>query len=333
MARIFTLTAGEVSAEISDLGGVVHRLFAPDRDGRVENVVLGLPSIDDYPGRNEPHFGEIVGRYANRIAGGRFVLDGSAHLLPRNDGENTLHGGPGGFGVQTWSVVSAEPERLALRLTSAAGANGFPGEVEVDVVYTLAAGGALRLDYRARTDAPTVLNLTNHTYWNLAGEGAGWVGGHVLQVAASRHVAAGAGQIPTGELPPVAGTPLDFSEPRALGERLRDPFLAPAKGYDHSLVVDGWDGETLVESARVEEPRSGRVLEIATTEPAVHVYSGNYLDATIVGSGGGVYRQTDGLALETQHFPDSPNQPAFPSTVLRPGEELASTTVFRLSAH
>ena len=306
-------------------------MLAPDREGRVANVVLGLPGAAP----SDSHFGAVAGRYANRIAGGAFTLDGTRYELPRNDGENTLHGGPEGFGRRTWTVAAEEPDRVELRLVSPDGDQGFPGTLEVRAGYALSAEGALRLDFRARTDRPTVVNLTNHTYWNLAGEGSGSVGGHVLRVAASRYAPAGPDHLPTGELAPVDGTPLDFREPTALGARLRDghPQLVAARGYDHSLLVDGWDGSTLVEAARVEEPESGRVLEVATTEPAVHVYSGNYLDATEVGTGGRVYRQTDGLALETQHLPDSPNRPEFPSTVLRPGEELRSTTVFRLSVH
>ena len=331
MGRTIELAAGDLTVEIAEVGAAIHRVLAPDREGRRANVVLGLPGAEP----SDAHYGAVVGRYANRIAGGAFTLDGTRYELPRNDGENTLHGGPEGFDGRTWTVAAEEADLVELRLESLDGDMGFPGRLEVSVAYALSADGALRLDYRARTDRPTVVNLTNHSYWNLAGEGSGWIGGHLLQVAASRFVPAGADHLPTGELAPVDGTPFDFREPTAVGARLRDghPQLAAARGYDHSLLVDGWDGSTLVEAARVEEPQSGRVLEVATTEPAVHVYSGNYLDATEVGTGDRIYRQTDGLALETQHLPDSPNRSEFPSTVLRPGEELRSTTVFRLSAH
>jgi aldose 1-epimerase len=322
MGDFYVLESPVLVARIASFGAILHTLEAPDREGRRANVVLGRPTLADYRADNRPNFGAVCGRYANRISGARFELDGVEHRLPANDGAHTLHGGPDGFDRRDWEA-ELDGDALVLRLTSPDGDMGFPGELHVEVRYTLR-DDALRIDYRAQTDRPTVANLTNHTYWNLAGEGAGSVEEHVLEVAASRFVQVGPGAIPTGELPPVDGTPLDFRTPRRLGERLRDEELALTRGYDHSLVLDG--------GARLHDPVSGRLLEVETTEPALHLYTGNYLDGTLAGTGGRLYRQGDGVALETQHFPDSPNRPAFPSTVLRPGGELRSTTTFRLGA-
>lgn len=326
MGDFYVLESPSLVARIASFGAILHTLEAPDREGRRANVVLGRPTVDDYRADNSPHFGAVCGRYANRIAGARFELDGVEYRIPANDGANALHGGPDGFDRRDWSA-ERDGEALVLGLTSADGDMGFPGELRVEVRYTLR-DDALRIDYRAETDRPTVVNLTNHTYWNLAGEGSGSIEDHVLEVAASRFVRVGAGAIPTGELPPVAGTPLDFRTPRRLGERLRDAHeqVALTRGYDHSLVLD--DGAH--PAGRLHDPVSGRVLEVETTEPALHVYTANYLDGTSVGTGGGLYRQGDGVALEAQHFPDSPNRPEFPSTVLLPGGELRSTTTFRL---
>jgi aldose 1-epimerase len=320
MGDFYVLESPVLVARIASFGAILHTLEAPDRDGRRANVVLGRPTLADYRADNSPNFGAVCGRYANRIAGARFELDGDEYRLPANDGAHTLHGGPDGFDRREWDAERAG-DALVLRLTSPDGDMGFPGELRVEVQYTLR-DDALRIDYRAQTDRPTVVNLTNHTYWNLAGEGSGSIEEHVLEVAASRYVQVGPGAIPTGEVPPVDGTPLDFRTPHRLGERLRDDRLALTRGYDHSLVLEG--------GARLHDPASGRVLEVETTEPALHVYTGNYLDGTLAGTGGGLYRQGDGVALETQHFPDSPNRPEFPSAVLRPGEELCSTTTFRL---
>lgn len=326
MSDFYVLESAVLTARVASFGAILHTLDAPDREGRRANVVLGRPTLDDYRADNDPHFGAVCGRYANRIAGARFTLDGIEHRLVANDGPNTLHGGPDGFDRREWEAERAD-DSLLLRLTSPDGDMGFPGELRVEVRYTLDED-ALRIDYRAETDRPTVANLTNHTYWNLAGEGSGSIEEHVLEVAASRFVRVGPGAIPTGELAPVDGTPLDFREPRRLGERLRDAHeqLALTRGYDHSLVLD--DGAQ--PAARLHDPASGRVLEVTTTEPALHVYTGNHLDGTLAGTSGGLYRQGDGVALEAQHFPDSPNHPEFPSTVLRPGDELRSTTTYRL---
>ncbi|HEX7581794.1 MAG TPA: aldose epimerase family protein [Gaiellaceae bacterium] len=329
MSELHVLESPALTARIASFGAILHTLEAPDRAGRWTNVVLGRPTLNDYRADNGPHFGAVCGRYANRLAGGRFTLDGVEYRVPANDGPNALHGGPEGFDRREWEA-EREDGALVLRLTSPDGDMGFPGELQVEVRYALE-GDALRIDYSAETDRPTVVNLTNHTYWNLAGEGSGSrsIEDHVLEVAGSRFVRMGPGTIPTGELVPVEGTPLDFRAPRRIGDRIRDAHeqLALTGGYDHSFVLD----ESAETAARLHDPGSGRVLEVTTTEPAVHVYTGNYLDGTLVGTGGGLYRQGDGVALETQHFADSPNRPEFPSTVLRPGERLSSTTVYRLS--
>jgi aldose 1-epimerase len=326
MGDLHVLESPVLSASITGFGAIVHRLEAPDRWGRRANVALGRPTIGDYRARNEAYLGAICGRYANRLAAGRFTLDGVEHRIPANDGPNALHGGPEGFARREWAVAG-EDGALVLRLTSPDGDMGFPGELAVEVRYAVESD-ALRIDYSAETDRPTVLNLTSHLYWNLAGEAAGSIEDHVLEVAASRFVPIGPGGIPTGELAPVEGTPFDFREPRRIGDRIRDAHeqLALAGGYDHSLVLDA----AAAPAARLHDPASGRLLEVTTTEPVLHVYTGNYLDGTLVGTGGRLYRAGDGIALETQHPPDAPNHPAFPSTVLRPGEHFRSTTVFRL---
>ena len=293
-------------AKILTYGGIVQELWAPDRDGKPANVVLGLPTLDDYVAENSPYFGAIIGRYANRIANGTFTLDGVTYRLPINDPPNSLHGGGEGFDSKIWTATALPPTRLRLHYTSPHGEEGYPGALSIDVTYTLTSENALKIDYHATTDRATVLNLTNHSYWNLCGEGSRPIDDHVLWLNADRYTPVDATLIPTGAIVPVAGTPFDFTKPTAIGDR----------GYDLNFVLNRPDGTTLVPAARVVDPASGRTLEIETTEPGIQLYSG----------------RSDGLALETQHYPDSPNQPSFPSTVLRPGQAFASTTVFRLSA-
>ena len=316
-------------------GGIVTALHVPDRHGQSANVVLGLPSLADYL-KPHPHFGTIVGRFANRIAAGRFTLDGVAHQVGLNDGANSLHGGPKGFGTRFWQIVpvSAEDARgdvaIELRYTSADGEEGYPGEVQLTVRYTLAAtANTWRIDYSAVTDRPTVLNLSHHDYFNLAGSGS--VMDHVLTLPASRYCPVDATLIPVG-LAEVAATPFDFRTPARIGERIREGHeqLLRAHGYDHNWALDR-SAEGLALAARLEHEASGRVMEVHTTEPGVQFYSGNFLDGSLMGSEGASLRQGDGLCLETQHYPDSPNQPGFPSTVLRPGEEFRSTTEHRFS--
>jgi aldose 1-epimerase len=341
----WTLTNGDATMRVLTFGGVIQTFEVPDAAGEVENVVLGYPDLEGYYTEGDPYFGALIGRYGNRIAEGRFSLDGQTYQLPLNNGPNTLHGGPGGFSERVWTatdVSDGEVAALQLELVSDDGDQGFPGTLTTTVTYTLDAESRLTVHYEATTDAPTVVNLTQHTYWNLAGEGSGDVYDHELQLNASGFTPVGETLIPTGEIAPVEGTPFDFREPTAIGARIRvaDQQLLYGQGYDHNWVLDreddgareGSDSEDALEEAAVlHDPDSGRTLTISTTEPGIQFYSGNFLNGTLVGTGGGVYRQGDGLALETQHFPDSPNQPDFPSTVLRPGEVYDSTTVFELT--
>jgi aldose 1-epimerase len=318
--------------QIMTYGGIITSLRVPDREGNLGDVVLGYDSLDGYLTRN-PYFGCIVGRFANRIAGGRFALDGVDYQLAVNNGPNHLHGGLVGFDKRVWRAATGRSDGaicLALSYLSRDGEENYPGNLYVTVTYTLMRDNALRISYRARTDKPTILNLTNHTYFNLAGVGD--ILDHEVMINADRFTPVNEALIPTGDLQPVEGTPLDFRQPMRIGARINDPHeqIARAGGYDHNFVVNGTPGELRL-AARVYEPTRGRVLEVRTTEPGVQFYTGNFLDGTISGKGGVVYARRSGLCLETQHFPDSPNQPTFPSTVLRPGENFHSTTVFTFS--
>ena len=362
----YVLDAGNgVSLSVLDLGGIVTALHCPGRDGRMANVVMGPARLEDHLQRAR-NFSSLVGRYAGRIAGGRFVLDGRTVELAVNEGANTLHGGPRGFGARLWNVtpvpVAGGGAAIELTLVSEHGDQGFPGRLELRVRDTLtraarsaaargsaeaagavaaaaaAAGSAgvaagtelaeWRVDYHATTDRPTVLNLTHHAYWNLAGGGS--IEDHRLTLAATRYAALGAAMIPLG-FEDVAGTPLDFRAGQRIGAGLRSghPQMRAGRGYDHFFQIDR-AGPGLVPAARLEDPVSGRVLEIETTEPGVQFYSGNFLDGTLEGRHGAMLRQGDGLCLETQHVGDSPNRAQGPSTVLRPGEVFRSTTVHRL---
>jgi aldose 1-epimerase len=336
---LFTLrTARGLEIRITTWGGIIQSVLVPDRNGELANVALGFDNLDDYV-RRSPYFGCITGRYANRIAQGAFTLDGTDYHLPVNDPPSSLHGGTVGFDRHVWAAKQLQDRDgvgLELALTSPDGDQGYPGTLATGVTYKLTNDNRLRIDYRAHVlGKPTVLNLTNHTYWNLAGEGSGSIENHVLWLEASRYTPVDASQIPTGSIDPVAGTPIDFTTPTAIGARLRDPFpqLVIGRGYDHNYVLNrpGQEDRSLLLAARVTEPKSGRVLSISTTEPGMQLYTGNLLDGTLVGTGGHAYRQGDGLGLETQHFPDSPNHPEFPSTVLRPGEQFRSTTVYEFS--
>jgi aldose 1-epimerase len=287
-------------------GGIVQSVEVPDRAGRAAGVVLGFPDLDGYLARPEPYLGALVGRYANRIAGGRFPLDGRTYALETNDGPHSLHGGVRGFDKRVWDVAPVE-HGVRLSRVSAHGEEGFPGRLEVSATYSLLAGGALRIAYEAVTDAPTVVNLTNHSYFNLAGSGD--AGGHELRLAASRYTPVGADLIPAGGPADVSGTRFDFRTARKVGG-----------GYDHNFVLDKGVTDTAVEVAELHEPASGRVLTVATTEPGLQLYTADHL--------GEPFAPGDGVALETQHFPDSPNRPDFPTTVLRPGEVFRSETVY-----
>jgi aldose 1-epimerase len=316
--------------DILTYGGVISALRVPDRQGVLGDVVLGFASLAPYLA-DHPYFGSLIGRYGNRIADGRFELNGVTYELARNNGPNHLHGGPNGFHRQIWRAQeqpSADGPGVELRYLSRDGEEGYPSNVDVAVVYTLTENDELRIEYTATSDQDTPINLTNHSYFNLAGGGD--ILGHQVQLAASQFVPIGANLIPYGDLRPVRGTPMDFREPTPIGARIADDDeqLRHGLGYDHTWVLDKPFG-TLGLAARVYEPTTGRLLEAYTTEPGVQFYSGNFLDGSLTGKGGQAYTQRSGLCLETQHFPDSPNQPQFPSTLLRPGETYHQTTIYR----
>ncbi|CAL9583233.1 Aldose 1-epimerase [Streptomyces sp. enrichment culture] len=327
----WSLENGGTRMKVLSYGGVVQSLEVPDRRGRYANVSLGFDNLDDYVARS-PHFGALIGRYGNRIAGGRFTLDGTTYQLSVNDGENSLHGGALGFDYRVWDVEpfsKGSDVGLVLHYTSIDGEMGYPGTLKATVTYTLTRSGDWRIDYEATTDKATVVNLTSHVYWNLAGEGSGTIEDHELSIAASRFTPTDAGLIPTGELAPTAATPFDFRRAKPIGRDIRaaHPQLVLAKGFDHNWVLDKGITARPEHIATLRDPSSGRTLRIATDQPGLQFYSGNFLDGTLTGTGGRLYRQGDALCLETQHYPDSPNQPSFPSTVLRPGETYRTTTV------
>lgn len=331
---LYTLkNAAGMEVAVTTYGGRVVTLKAPGRDGKFTDVVLGFDNLQGYLGVH-PYFGAIVGRYGNRIAKGQFKLDGKTYKLAVNDGANSLHGGIKGFDKVVWTgreVPGGDPS-VELTYLSKDGEEGYPGNLTQKVTYTLTAANELKIDYSATTDKYTVVNVTNHSYFNLAGQGKGDILGHVLQLNASKMTPVDAGLIPTGELKSVEGTPFDFRQPTVIGARIGadDEQIKRGGGYDHNFVVDGEPG-TLRLAARVTEPTSGRVLEVSTTEPGVQFYTGNFLDGTVKGKGGVAYAKRTGFCLETQHFPDSPNHPAFPTTTLKPGAEYKSTTVFKFS--
>jgi aldose 1-epimerase len=338
--------ANGAGTEVSILnyGGIVRSVRFPDRRGRTDNVVLGFSSLDEYvrfnaaptaanPDGAGTFFGALIGRYANRIDGGRFRVGGQSFHVPANSGGNALHGGDVGFDQKVWCPRVIRDEGavgLQLTHTSPSGDMGFPGTVTALATYTLDGTNRLTLVLEATTDAPTVVNLTNHSYWDLAGEHAGTIYDHVLQIDADAYTPVDEGLIPTGELRPVAGTPFDFREPTAIGQRIReeDPQLVMARGYDHNWALNTGTAGSLRLAATVFEPKGGRGLRLHTTQPGLQFYSGNFLNGSVLGSSGRIYRQSDGFALETQHFPDAPNHPEFGSTELRPGERYSETTVF-----
>ncbi len=327
---LYTLTnAHGVEADIMNFGGIIVALRVPDRDGNLGDVALGFDTFEPYADRN-PFFGALVGRYGNRIANGQFELDGKTYKLAQNNGQNHLHGGPNGFHQKVWSAQphdDAEPS-LELSLVSPDGEEGYPGNLSVTVVYTLTDQNELKIDYTATTDKATVLNLTNHSYFNLSGNGD--ILGHEMQLFASRFIPINDNLIPTGEIRSVEGTPMDFRTPTPIGARIDDDTeqLRNGLGYDHCWVLDKQTG-VLAQAAHVYDPASGRTLDVYTTQPGVQFYSGNMLDGSLTGKNGEVYARRTGFCLETQHFPDSPNQPQFPSTVLRPGETYKQMTIFQ----
>ncbi|GAA4999841.1 aldose epimerase family protein [Streptomyces siamensis] len=327
----WSLENGGTRLKVLSWGGVVQSLELPDRHGHYANVSLGFDNIDDYVAKT-PYFGALIGRYGNRIGKGRFTLDGTAYQLSVNDGVNSLHGGTKGFDKRVWDVepfTKGSDVGLHLYYVSIDGEMGYPGTLRTKVTYTLTRDGDWRIDYEATTDKATVVNLTSHVYWNLAGEGSGSIENHELAIAASRYTPTDSGLIPTGELAKVSGTPFDFRRAKAIGRDIRaaHPQQVTAKGYDHNWVLDKGITARPEHVATLRDPSSGRTLSIASDQPGLQFYSGNFLDGTLVGTGGRVYRQGDALCLETQHFPDSPNQPSFPSTVLRPGRTYRTSTV------
>lgn len=324
-----------VEAAITNYGGAVVSLKVPDRNGKFADVVLGYDSLDGYV-NDKSYFGAIVGRYGNRIGHAQFSLDGKTYTLAKNNGENSLHGGIKGFNKAVWAakeLPAKNGQSLELTYPSKDGEEGFPGNLHVRVVYTLTDSNELKIEYSATTDKKTVVNLTNHTYFNLAGPGSGDILGHQLVIEADKFTPVDASLIPTGEFRDVQGTPLDFRKATAIGARIDqdDEQLKLGHGYDHNFVLRRAAGAPISLAARVVEPNTGRVLEVWTTEPGVQFYTGNFLDGTARGKGGLTYARRSAFCLETQHFPDSPNQPKFPSVVLNPGEKYSTTTTYKFT--
>jgi aldose 1-epimerase len=336
--EIYTLTNHNgMVAKVMTYGATLTELRVPDRTGAIASVVLGFDRIDPYLA-GIPYFGATVGRYGNRIAKGRFVLNGHVYTLATNNGPNHLHGGLKGFDKVVWTaevVPATGGQAVKFRYRSADGEEGYPGTLDATVVYTLTEANELRLDYTATSDKPTVVNLTNHSYFNLAGDGVGDILGHVLLIAAARYTPVDDSLIPTGELKAVKGTVFDFTAPMAIGARIDKVPGPPPVGYDHNFVIDrpaAAAGSALVLAARVTEPKSGRTMDVRTTEPGIQFYSGNFLDGSVKSRTGVPYTLHTAFCLETQHFPDSPNHANFPSTILEPGKTYRSTTIYAFSA-
>ena len=325
--KLYTLENGQLSIQLTEYGARVVNVEAPDRKGNRAHIVLGYDNLAQYLQDTKTYFGAIVGRYGNRIAGGRFTLEGSTYQVPPNNNGNALHGGPDGFNSRVWQGRQAGPDAVEFSLLSPDGDMGFPGALTVHVTYTLS-GKRLRIDYRATTTKPTVINLTNHAYFNLAGEGSGDILNQKLRIPAAGITPVNATLIPTGIIAAVKGTPFDFNAATPIGERIgaKDQQLEYAGGYDHNFVLSGQS--PLHEAAYVSDPASGRTLTVLTTQPGVQFYSGNFLDGSLHGPSGKPYEKHAGFCLETQHFPDSPNHANFPSTELKPGSEYRSQTVW-----
>jgi len=336
----YTLTnGGGMRVRILNYGGIIQSLEIPDRQGHADNVVLGFPTLAGYLASNsfssKPYLGAIVGRYANRIAKGTFTLNGASYHLPMNNNGNSLHGGIAGFDQKVWQATprqGGDTVGLILRYVSPAGEMGYPGTLTATVTYTLDQNNRLNTDYQATTDAPTIVNLTNHTYWNLTGESALDIYNERLTLNADRYTPTDLTQIPTGQILTVKGTAMDFTTPTAVGARItaNDPQLMTGQGYDLNWVINRGDDTSLAQAAKLEDPASGRTLTVLTTQPGIQFYSGNFLNGAFTGTSANAYRQGAGLALETQHYPDSPNHPDFPTTTLNPGQIYHQTTVFQL---
>ena len=333
---IFTMTNDHgLRVRFLSYGGIITEIDVPDRAGRLEDIALGLRTLREYetlPG----HFGAITGRYANRIGGAQFTLGGQTYHLIANNGPNTLHGGPNALDHQVWTASPTQaPDGVAATLSyvSPDGDQNFPGTLTTHVTYTLTNDNALRVDYAVSTDKDTVINFTNHSYFNLAGNGSGSVADHTLLVNADRYTPVGPDLIPTGEIAPVEGTPLDFRQMLPIGARLSSAFqqMVYAHGYDHNFVLNKGPGDSLTFAARAYDPRTGRIIDCFTKEPGVQIYTSNGMNGSVVGSSGTTYRPTEAFTLETQHFPDSPNKPNFPTTELKPGQDFHSTTIFRFT--
>ena len=341
-AEIYILTNSKgAEAKITNYGATLTSLKMPDRDGKFADVVLGLGSIADYTNeiyqKANPYFGAIAGRYANRIAGAKFSINNTEYKLTANNGKNNLHGGAKGFDKVFWQakeVPAANGSAVEFTYLSKDGEEGFPGNLTAKVVYTLTDDNELKIDYTATTDKETVVNLTHHSYFNLAGEGSGDILSHQLKINADKFTPINAASIPTGELKSVEGTPFDFRTAKGIGKDINadNEQLKNGKGYDHNFVVNGENGK-LRPAAIVTEPKSGRVMEVFTTEPGIQLYTGNFLDGSLTGKSGGKYAIRTGFCLETQHFPDSPNRPDFPSTLLKPNETYKSSTVYKFSTN
>ena len=326
--HLYTVRSSGLQASFTEYGARLVSLHTPDRDGNKTDVVLGYDSLELYLA-DKTFAGAVVGRFGNRVANGKFSLDGIEYSVPLNNGANALHGGPAGFDQRLWETTTHE-DGVSFTLFSPAGDQGFPGALTVTARYTLS-DNTLRIDYSATTDATTILNVTNHAYFNLAGESSGLILDHEIMLPAERYTPVDAGLIPTGELAPVARTPFDFRKPTRIGERIDEDNvqLQRAGGYDHNWAMG--DAGTMKLAAKLSDPASRRVMTVETTEPGVQFYSGNFIDGSMPNRTGGRYPRRSGLCLETQHYPDSPNQPNFPSTTLKPGETRRSTTLFSFS--
>jgi len=333
---LFTMqNASGIKVTLTNFGGIVTSLFVPDRNGKFDDVVLGFPTLDGYL-KEHAYFGAIIGRYGNRIGKGRFKLDGVEYKLTTNDGENHLHGGVKGFDKVVWNAEPIKQDSatgVEFSYLGKDGEQGYPGNLSCTVTYLLTNKNELKIEYHATTDKVTPVNLTHHSYFNLAGQGTGDILNHQLEIFANRFTPVDKVLIPNGELRPVEGTPMDFRQPHAIGERINsdDEQIKRGLGYDHNWVLNSSDG-SLSLAARVHEPTTGRMIEVWTTEPGIQFYSGNFLDGTLTGKEGRVYKHRFGFCLETQRFPDSPNKPDFPNTILRPGEHYSTETIYRFLA-